>query len=221
MSIVEQLDVFDDHEHRDAAMQMAIDEIMLRVATRPTLRLYRWRAPAISFGYFSRFADVNGEAAERELVRRWTGGGIVFHDADLTYALAIPRTDRLFAQSSADIYRAIHGAVASALQRNGTTATLATLARARVSDVCFANPVAADVVVDGKKIAGAAQRRSRFGLLQQGSIQLPQLPPEFALEFARNICREFQWREIPDALIAAARELADAKYATGAWLMRR
>ena len=71
-------------------MNMAIDEALLETAVIPTIRFYRWRSPALSFGYFGKFSDVAIYAAERDLVRRWTGGGIVFHGDDLTYSIVIP-----------------------------------------------------------------------------------------------------------------------------------
>src|SRR5437773_12364314 len=79
-----------------AAINMAIDEALLETAVVPTIRFYRWRSPALSFGYFGEFADVAIYAAERDLVRRWTGGGIVFHGDDLSYSIVIPANDPVF-----------------------------------------------------------------------------------------------------------------------------
>ena len=77
----------------------------------PTIRFYRWRSPALSFGYFGKFSDVAIYAAERDLVRRWTGGGIVFHGDDLTYSIVIPASDPAFDESSIAIYEKIHRAL--------------------------------------------------------------------------------------------------------------
>ena len=49
-----------------AAMHMAIDEALLESATIPLIRFYRWRSPAVSFGYFGRFSDVAIYAADRD-----------------------------------------------------------------------------------------------------------------------------------------------------------
>src|SRR3954464_2148226 len=83
-----------------AAMNMAIDEALLETAVVPTIRFYRWRSPALSFGYFGKFTDVVIYAAERDLVRRWTGGGIVFHGEDLTYSIVVPASNPVFDESS-------------------------------------------------------------------------------------------------------------------------
>ncbi len=97
MSIFAALDVYHDIAPRSAAMNMAIDEALLESARVPSVRFYRWQSPALSFGYFGRFADVADYADERDLVRRWTGGGIVFHGEDLTYSIVIPANDPVFA----------------------------------------------------------------------------------------------------------------------------
>jgi lipoate-protein ligase A len=80
-----ELHLYDDPEPKAAALNMAVDEALLISATAPILRFYRWRAPALSFGYFGRYAEVDNQAGGREIVRRWTGGGIVLHGDDLTY----------------------------------------------------------------------------------------------------------------------------------------
>src|SRR5437867_4217598 len=84
------LDVCHDLAAHSAAMNMAIDETLLKSVAVPSIRFYRWQSPALSFGYFGRFADVAIYAGERDLVRRWTGGGIVFHGDDLTYSIVTP-----------------------------------------------------------------------------------------------------------------------------------
>ena len=104
---------------------MAIDEALLETAVVPTIRFYRWRSPALSFGYFGRFSDVAIYAVERDLVRRWTGGGIVFHGDDLTYSIVIPASDPVFDESSIAIYEKIHRALCGALAETGQRAVVA------------------------------------------------------------------------------------------------
>ena len=95
MKLFERIEVYNDFTPRSAAMNMAIDEALLETANAASIRFYRWQSPAISFGYFGRFADVAEYASERDLVRRWTGGGIVFHGEDLTYSIVIPASDQI------------------------------------------------------------------------------------------------------------------------------
>ncbi len=248
MSIFGALEVYRDDAARSAAMNMAIDEALLEMANIPSIRFYRWHSPALSFGYFGRFTDVVDYAAQRALVRRWTGGGIVLHGDDLTYSVIIPARDSLFAHSSMSIYENVHHALCEALSVIGKRAELlavaavcdrrtiqdrsvdsweitgreinATVTDRRYND-CFANPVRADVLVDGRKVAGAAQRRTRVGLLHQGSIQQVDLGADFARRFAKELSENCSQRRIDSELSDRAKKIAKKKYATQGWLRRR
>jgi lipoyl(octanoyl) transferase len=227
------LTIYHDERPQSAAMNMAIDEALLESAAVSTIRFYHWRSPAVSFGYFGRFSDVEIYAAERDLVRRWTGGGIVFHGDDLTYSIVIPASDPVFDESSIAVYEKIHRALAHALNRVGKRAVVAggvdpggtTLTKhAAVSAGgynCFANPVRADVMVDGRKIAGAAQRRTRRGLLQQGSIQGIAASTHLAQKFAQTLSNNRSEFELNKQTVERAEELARQKYGTESWQQRR
>jgi lipoate-protein ligase A len=214
-------------------MNMAIDEALLESAAVSTIRFYHWRRPALSFGYFGKFSDVEIYAAERDLVRRWTGGGIVFHGDDLTYSIVIPASDPVFEESSIAIYEKIHRALAHALNRVGERAVvaggvdpggIALTKHAAVSAGgynCFANPVRADVMMDGRKIAGAAQRRTRRGLLQQGSIQSIAVNTDLAQKFAYALSNNCGAFELNRETVERAEELAQQKYGTESWQCKR
>jgi lipoate-protein ligase A len=217
---VDELQVYTQAEPLSAALNMAVDEALLDITDSPILRFYGWRRPSLSFGYFNRFSDVADEAAHREIVRRWTGGGIVFHGDDLTYSLILPRAHIAAAQSSRAIYSHVHRAIQRALSAVDDVA-LAAADAPRISDACFANAVVADVLVSGRKIAGAAQRRTRAGLLHQGSIQYGELPANFRDVFAGELCGRFRIGAPPDTLLDRAATIAAEKYATAAWLHRR
>jgi lipoyl(octanoyl) transferase len=221
VNILDELHVYDDSEPRSAALNMALDEALLESAASPTLRFYRWRVPALSFGYFGSYADATDQRREREIVRRWTGGGVVPHGDDLTYSVIIPASHPFFARSSLAIYSDLHDAIREALKANGIEATLANFVSPKVSENCFANAVRADVISEGRKIAGAAHRRSRAGLLHQGSIQNAKLPHRFINDFARTLCDRFEHRSLSQELIDRASTIAQAKYGTTEWLMRR
>jgi lipoyl(octanoyl) transferase len=226
------LTIYHDEMPQSAAMNMSVDEALLESATVPTIRFYRWRSPALSFGYFGKFSDVAIYAAERDLVRRWTGGGIVFHEDDLTYSIVIPAIDPAFDESSIVIYEKIHRALAAALNGFGKRAVVAGgvepggIAVQKHSVVsatgynCFTNPVRADVMMDGRKIAGAAQRRTRRGLLQQGSIQGFTMKTELAQKFAPALSSNCSELELNEKIFQRAQELAQQKYGTNSWLQK-
>jgi lipoate-protein ligase A len=229
------LEVYHDHTPCSAAMNMAIDEALLEYAAIPLIRFYRWQSPALSFGYFGRFTDVASHQCERDLVRRWTGGGIVFHGEDLTYSLVIPSRDTAFSESSTSIYERVHQALCDALSETGQPAVVAAgadrgqdsatvAARTGISDAgysCFANPVRADVMIDGRKIAGAAQRRTRDGLLQQGSIQGIEFGNSLTEQFARALSTNRCERKVDEKILNRARELAEQRYGAESWLRKR
>lgn len=218
--MLQQLDVYHDGELRSAAMNMAVDEALLELARVPALRFYRWRRPSVSFGYFGEFATIAHEQSTRELVRRWTGGGIVFHGDDLTYSIVLPAAEAEAFGSSRIVYAKIHNAIRHALA-GSVNVELATIAAPKVSEACFSNPVEADVMASGRKIAGAAHRRTRAGLLHQGSIQHQSLPPNFAHTFAAELCRNHLRKAVPATLLRRAEEIARLRYGTEAWLRRR
>jgi lipoyl(octanoyl) transferase len=221
-----ELTVYRDLSSRSGAMNMAIDEALLETAKVPLIRFYQWDHPALSFGYFCKFANVHGYEHERDLVRRWTGGGIVLHGDDLTYSIAIPACDPAFKESSRTIYESVHRAICRVLRETGQAATVAGGAGPGINGAgydnhCFANPVRADVMLNGAKIAGAAQRRTRTALLQQGSIQNIRLGNDFPDRFATALASDCKERRIDELILKKAKALAQQKYQTDLWLQRR
>jgi lipoyl(octanoyl) transferase len=155
-------------------VQMALDETLLHSVCRPTLRCYRWDSPCVSYGYFQKHAEVRKFRSDLPAVRRWTGGGMVEHGRDFTFSLMIPRGDPAASLSPSVFYRELHGILARWLSTIlFPTVRLAEEADLRAGDACFSAPVNADVLLEGRKILGGAQRRSHGALLYQGSLQFP------------------------------------------------
>jgi lipoyl(octanoyl) transferase len=213
--------VIDDLTPRAGPVNMAIDEVLLRTTPGGLLRFYRWSEPSVSFGYFDKFEEAHEFAADRLLVRRWTGGGIVPHGDDLTYSLMISARDAAYRLPSPALYREIHQIIAHALLSWGVPTQLVQENSTRVSTVCFANPVTADLLEGERKIAGAAHRRTRQGLLHQGSIQRPDLAECFRQKLASALSAKLERETIASSVLEAAGELAAIKYGTDAWLHRR
>jgi lipoate-protein ligase A len=213
------LRVIKDPVARTAAFNMAFDECLLETIAEPTLRLYRWESDAISFGYFIRYEVVAAAFPGRELVRRMTGGGIVDHSADLTYSLIIPSGHALSEAPPRESYRAIHAAIADWLATRGKASVLSPTPLTKPANVCFEAPAEFDLMDAGRKIAGAAQRRTRSGLLHQGTVQMPDvdsLRDEFPNAFSEQLTMIVPGEE----LIEATKKLAAQKYAQPAWLKR-
>ena len=162
-----------------ADFNMALDAALLEAAAslgKPLLRFYGWTEPAATFGYFQKYAEVEGAIRLRPLLRRPTGGGIVPHDADWTYSLVFPARHPWYAFKAVESYRQVHQWIQAAFARLGVATDLASGCRKAQAGQCFAGHEKFDLLWHGKKIAGAAQRRTRLGLLIQGSVQPPPLP---------------------------------------------
>ncbi len=205
----------------DGPTQMATDEILLRTATRPLLRVWEWSEPTVSFGCLMPLDEVQaGNPGHWPMVRRWTGGGLVHHrPGDTTYSLIVP-TAQLGRLGTVDAsYGSIHRAVATALRRAGIDAELAAHGRAQLGGACFEKPVGHDLLLNGRKIAGAGQRRTKSGLLHQGAIQgLPPLP-DLPLWLAEALgSRLHAFAGLSEARRTEIAALVTEKYATDGWL---
>jgi lipoyl(octanoyl) transferase len=213
------LHLIDDLIPKAAAENMAIDEALFLTAETPVLRMYRWSSPSVSFGYFTRWDDVVRRFHGRDLVRRWTGGGIVEHGTDLTYSLACP--NGLTLPRTIDFYQWIHAAVATVLREAGYAVELAQSCESTDSNACFEKTVRYDLKSGGAKIAGAAIRRSRKGLLLQGSIQRLKLPAGFENMFGHALCDRPESHPLPESVLGYARRIAIEKYGAAEWNRRR
>jgi len=155
---------------------MALDEVLLaetRRLDKPVLRFYSWNEPAASFGYFQKYSEVERLTLLRPLVRRPTGGGLVPHNADWTYSLAFPPGDPWYELPATESYRRLHEWIGASFARLGVPTELAPETSKPAAGQCFVGHEKSDLLWQGKKIAGAAQRRTRAGLLVQGSVQTP------------------------------------------------
>lgn len=214
------LAVWIDPRPRPGPLLMALDEALLARAGSPVLRCYRWKGPWVSIGCFVPRSEAETAFPGRPLVRRWTGGGIVDHADDWTYSLVIPRSDPLATAGTATSYRTIHSALARALTACGLAADLADAPAPGLGGLCFAGPVLADVVCGGRKVAGAAQRRTRHGLLHQGSLQGITIPDGLAETLASCLhpgpvtIGQTTTREV----VRAARLLVLQRYGRPEWL---
>lgn len=205
---------------RSAAFNMALDEVLLVQTPCPLLRVYTWERPSVSYGYFEPWEPVAVAYPGRDLVRRWTGGGVVTHGDDWTYSLIVPRAEPFSRLKAAESYRLIHDLLADTLRACASVGDEIQLTPAsfeKISHACFENPAQYDILVGGRKIAGAAQRRSRYGLLHQGSVQGVQVPNDFPGRFADRFTKTCLPGLISPAAEEAAAALAEAKYATAAW----
>jgi lipoyl(octanoyl) transferase len=221
MPLFDLVDLFDDDTARDGPEQMALDEALLEITARPLLRVYRWSEPTVSFGYSVPLASVRDRFPALPCVRRWTGGGIVTHLDDWTFALLVPSSEPLARTRPVEAYRLIHGSVAAALRKIGCPARLAEPLDCAEGLACFTSPALHDVIgVGNRKLCGGAQRRTRRGFLHQGSIQNVKAPSNFARHLLALVARKGCAFSLTAATLARTKALMASKYASQAWLER-
>jgi lipoate-protein ligase A len=165
---------------------MALDEAMLEASARVEsayLRFYGWTEPTLSLGYFQRIAEARCDPRfrGRPIVRRLTGGGAIWHDRELTYAIAVPPRFPL-ARPNTALYRVVHGAIAGLLADRGIPACRRGDLAAGIDGepkrplLCFTGRDPEDIVFRNVKVVGSAQRRRGGAVLQHGSILLARSP---------------------------------------------
>lgn len=215
----------------EPAWNMALDEALLENSPRiakPVLRFYGWTEPAATFGYSQHFSELESVTHLRPLVRRPTGGGLVPHDADWTYSLIFPPNHSWYALKAVESYERVHEWIRDAFQKIKVATELSPCCKKEIPGQCFVGAEKSDVLWHGRKIAGAAQRRTKSGLLIQGSVQ----PPPISLakaDWQKAVCDVAHetlgatWLEfIPETnLNSLATTLAQQKYSQPSYNQKR
>lgn len=183
-----------------AAQNMSIDHELLnalQTTHEPILHLYEWQGLAATYGHFANpdtLLDTK-RAAELgyDLAKRPTGGGVIFHTSDYAFSFLLPSTHPSYSENTLDNYNLVNGIVGEALKKFSQGRIAPSFqpcpkAQERPS-FCMARPTCFDLVIDGKKAAGAAQRRTKHGFLHQGTISLS-LPPHLEQLVTSNVAEQ-------------------------------
>jgi lipoate-protein ligase A len=245
-------------EPADGAWNMAVDEALLESAVDgdgPYLRIYAWQRPTLSIGYFQKYAqaqqwlDAAGEP-NVPVVRRPSGGGAILHDQEITYALILPR-DCLPALRRPMLYRLVHDGLGAGLRRWGIAAQVRETSATVPPDtqhldepfLCFLRSANGDLLFDGCKAGGSAQRRRAGAVLQHGSLILAPSPlvpeirglalhethdrsgAELVPRLADAVAARLGLNLLPGCISPAQRACAKAlvrnKFASAQWTQRR
>lgn len=162
-------------------INMAEDYLMLQHSSnlqKICFRHYAWSEITYTFGYFQNYAWAKNIVKDKScsLYRRPTGGGILSHENDWTYSLAIPSSHKDFRTKACEIYRKIHTAACTALNKQKIKTELLSCPdetqNNAIEGVCFTKAEPFDIIEANtrKKIAGAAMKRNQSAILLQGSI---------------------------------------------------
>jgi lipoate-protein ligase A len=233
------------------AWNMAVDEMLLEsVAAEGGCwwRFYRWEEPTLSLGYFQTVEDRDRHPASRScpVVRRFSGGGAILHDAELTYSFVVAAEHRL-AKQREKLYRTVHDSLVEVLAGFGVQTSPWGDRPHGPSEgnpfLCFQRRAAGDLVFGDVKIAGSAQRRARGAVLQHGSVLLARstAAPELAgladmadraiddqtlaeswlATLGDRLELDFVRATLSETQRARAAALVQTKYAAEEWTLRR
>jgi len=163
--------------------------------SHPVLHLYEWSEECATYGYFLQPEGLFAEDCNLTLARRPTGGGILFHTTDFAFSILVPSSHPAFSHNTLNNYAYVNQLVADVIERfSGERTELFKGEHDRVDpdcgQFCMATPTQYDVMIEGRKVAGGAQRRTRHGFLHQGTISLA--PPQTELLANRNVARAMQ-----------------------------
>jgi len=161
-----------------AEKNMVMDQQLLRnmqPQDTPLLHFYRWETPAITYGYFINPQRHLILSDSWQVARRPTGGGIIVHSGDFSFSLLVPVKHKNYSSNTLANYALVNSFIKRAIEKAcGHSLTL--LEKSPETNVnphfCMAHPVPFDLMWQGKKIGGGAQRRTRNGFLHQGTISL-------------------------------------------------
>jgi lipoate-protein ligase A len=170
-----------ENMRRDAALLTAAEH-----GAEPVLRLFRFTPHGITLGAHQRVErelDLERCAADGvPWAVRPTGGRAIFHAQEWTYSFAAAIADSEWGGGRAETYARLGAMIVDSLRRLGIPAALGHRetrggpAAPRVpggpATPCFATAVRDEIVLDGRKLVGSAQRRTRHAWLQQGSLLL-------------------------------------------------
>jgi len=160
-----------------------------------TFRVYGWEGPCISLGYTQdpdkELNTANCKKYGIEIVKRPTGGGIVFHNEfEVTYSFICDKDDERLPKGLVESYVSISNIVIEALKKVGVSADISDTRHSEQARLCFSFPASYEITLEGHKIVGSAQKRGKKALLQQGSIFVKNTGLKPA-DFIRN-CIDFK-----------------------------
>lgn len=178
---------------RSAQENMAIDKLLLdelNPKQLPILHLYQWEKDSITYGYFAQpeqLLDIKGiQKRKIDLAKRITGGGATMHFCDYAFSFLMPAAHCDYSENTLDNYQFVNSfvmkAAAGLVEQKEELVYLQEESKGpivRHLNYCMAKPTKYDVIYKGKKIGGAAQRKTSKGYLHHGTISIALPDPQF------------------------------------------
>lgn len=197
-------------EPASASYNMAVDEKIFSRYLKdgiPVFRIYSWQTPSFTYGFSQKpEREMNMDVCAKDGVnfaKRMTGGGILFHYNGITYSLVCSKEDIGEEKDVFVSYRKICAFLISFYQSLGLKPYFACEAdnfidNSAAHPLCSASHEKYDIIINGKKIGGNAQKRNRQAVFQHGSI-----PISLDWELMRRYVRR-----LPDGVVSSVTSLA-------------
>ncbi len=219
---------------RPAALNMAIDEVLMESQDEPNadpiLRIYSWERPAYSIGYFQSVGAVASRFGcgqkKLEVVRRPTGGGLVFHGQDMTFSLSLKNPNPFLPAEAKASYLKVNEVLLKAFKTfypsmDFMDCKFVPSGRSTLDTVCFETPTCYDLVWNGKKRVGSSQRRKAESFLHQSSVFLDkpssELVPALLKAFQESWAIEFRTTRLTEAELSRAEKKVREIYTSPDW----
>lgn len=172
----------------------------LIASSTPILRFYEWSVPSATYGYFLNPDDYfDREGLQKHslaLARRPTGGGVIFHTCDFAFSVIVPAGHPFYSLDPLLSYHEINSRVLKAIEKGSLSDDF----QCSPGGFCMAKPTKYDLLLEGRKVGGAAQRKTKKGLLHQGSLYLAHPDPELlhnVLKNGKQVAEEMQASSFP------------------------
>jgi lipoate-protein ligase A len=145
----------------------------------PVLRVYAWEAPSFTYGV-SQHPETEIDLAACllegvQVAQRMTGGGVLFHHREITYSFVCSKDDIGEASDVFVSYRRSCAFLTHFYKSFGLKPSFAVESadfrdQSAAHQLCSASREKYDILLNGRKIGGNAQKRSRQAIFQHGSI---------------------------------------------------
>ncbi|MCO4782872.1 MAG: hypothetical protein KC646_11160 [Candidatus Cloacimonetes bacterium] len=157
-----------------SSQNMALDSYLIeKIEDQVILRIYEFSRPSITLGFAMKPKDVFESIPDHiDCSKRVTGGKALTHDQGLTYSIHIPRS--MIAEGLQESYKILSQPIYDALFELNPDVkfTEDQLFNDRQNPICFMEHKVETITLNGAKIVGSAQKRTKNCILQHGEINV-------------------------------------------------
>ncbi len=202
---------FIDSPKMSAKANMDFDKSLLEnFDGTPLFRLYSWEDNSFTIGRFQKLEEIqNIERFGTNYAKRMTGGGLLLHGFDVSYSIVLP-ISQLGRRGVKESYEFLCQFILNFYKDLGFKSAWA---KDILSDSLSKSPFCQegfepyDIIIEGKKIGGNAQKRTKNLILQHGSIPLRKDKRKYSGYSLEELGIELSEKETKERLLKSFKEL--------------